>query len=54
MMGIDPTDEAVADAHADALVRLLLGPPRDVDPAGSGPSRIREGERGADRARRRP
>ena len=25
--GIDPTDEAVAEAHADALVRLLLGPP---------------------------
>jgi AcrR family transcriptional regulator len=24
--GIDPTDEAVAEAHADALVRLLLGP----------------------------
>jgi AcrR family transcriptional regulator len=24
--GIDPTDPAVADAHADALVRLLLGP----------------------------
>jgi len=26
MTGIDPTDPAVADAHADALVRLLLGP----------------------------
>lgn len=24
--GIDPTDEAVAEAHADALVRMLLGP----------------------------
>jgi len=24
--GIDPTDAAVAEAHADALVRLLLGP----------------------------
>ena len=24
--GIDPTDEAVAEAHADAVVRLLLGP----------------------------
>lgn len=24
--GIDPTEEAVAEAHADALVRLLLGP----------------------------
>jgi AcrR family transcriptional regulator len=24
--GVDPTDPAVADAHADALVRLLLGP----------------------------
>jgi hypothetical protein len=24
--GIDPTDEAVAAAHGDALVRLLLGP----------------------------
>jgi TetR/AcrR family transcriptional regulator len=26
LTGIDPTDEAVAEAHADALVRLLLGP----------------------------
>ena len=26
MTGIDPTDPAVAEAHADALVRLLLGP----------------------------
>ncbi len=24
--GVDPTDEAVAEAHADALVRLLIGP----------------------------
>lgn len=24
--GVDPTDAAVAEAHADALVRLLLGP----------------------------
>jgi AcrR family transcriptional regulator len=24
--GVDPTDPAVAEAHADALVRLLLGP----------------------------
>jgi len=28
LRGVDPTDEAVADAHADALVRLLLGPAR--------------------------
>jgi AcrR family transcriptional regulator len=27
LMGVDPADEAVAEAHADALVRLLLGPP---------------------------
>jgi hypothetical protein len=27
VMGVDPADEAVAEAHADALVRLLLGPP---------------------------
>lgn len=26
MTGIDPTDPAVAEAHADALVRLFLGP----------------------------
>lgn len=25
VMGIDPTEESVAEAHADALVRLLLG-----------------------------
>ncbi len=24
--GIDPTDETVAEAHADALVRMFLGP----------------------------
>lgn len=27
VMGVDPADEAVAEAHADALVRLLLGSP---------------------------
>jgi hypothetical protein len=27
--GIDPTVEAVAEAHADAVVRLLLGPRPD-------------------------
>jgi len=26
VMGVDPSDAVVADAHADALVRLLLGP----------------------------
>ncbi len=26
LTGVDPADEAVAEAHADALVRLLLGP----------------------------
>jgi AcrR family transcriptional regulator len=26
VLGVDPTDPAVAEAHADALVRLLLGP----------------------------
>jgi AcrR family transcriptional regulator len=26
VMGVDPADDAVADAHADALIRLLLGP----------------------------
>jgi hypothetical protein len=28
LLGIDPADEAVVEAHADALVRLLLGPAR--------------------------
>jgi hypothetical protein len=32
VIGVDPSDPAVAEAHADALVRLLLGP----DPAASG------------------
>jgi len=30
LMGVDPADPAVAEAHADALVRVLLGPPRDA------------------------
>ena len=30
LMGVDPADPAVAEAHADALVRVLLGPPADT------------------------
>jgi len=26
LTGVDPTDESFATAHADAVVRLLLGP----------------------------
>jgi TetR/AcrR family transcriptional regulator len=29
LMGVDPTDDAFAEGHADALVRLLIGPLRD-------------------------
>jgi hypothetical protein len=32
VMGIDPADEAVAEAHADALVRLLLTGPGAAPP----------------------
>jgi hypothetical protein len=39
LTGVDPTDPAVADAHADALVRLLLGPPPRSDGAAARPSR---------------
>ena len=30
LMGVDPTTEAFASAHADAVVRLLLGPPGEA------------------------
>jgi AcrR family transcriptional regulator len=31
LMGVDPADPAVAEAHADALVRVLLGPPATAE-----------------------
>ena len=33
LAGIDPTDESVADAHAEAVARMLLGPPLEETPA---------------------
>jgi TetR/AcrR family transcriptional regulator len=33
LAGVDPTDQAVADAHADAVALLLLGPPIEEIPA---------------------
>lgn len=32
MMGVDPADESVAEAHADALVRVLLGRSSGAEP----------------------
>ena len=37
--GVDPTGDAFAAAHADALVQLLLGPPPEIEVAGRRPVR---------------
>ncbi len=33
LAGIDPTEESVADAHADAVAHMFLGPPVEETPA---------------------
>jgi hypothetical protein len=32
LAGVDPADESVADAHAEAVTHMLLGPPVEENP----------------------